>query len=678
MTRIMSEPVAGRAPSQRLTRVLLPSLVLALGLAATLGLWQQARQDAAQVLRTEFSAAADAVTAHLAFRVETNVQVLRGVAALFDASDWVTRQDFSRYVADLRLPERYPGIQAVGFSRLLTPAEKDAELLAMHRDGFADFAIRPPGERDFYTAVVYIEPFAGRNLRAFGYDMAPEPVRWAAATRARDTGEPALSGKVTLRQEATTDIQPGFVLFVPVYRQNSPTGTLEQRQAALIGWVFSPLRMHELMRGVLGQVTFQALQTLLDVEVYDGDRVSPDSQLFTLHSTSIDRPDPAFGLLRRLPLGGRTWTIRVTSTPAFDARLHQGKPLWVALAGGLASLLLALVVWVRTASRQRIAAALQDARRHLAEREHAEAAIQALNVGLERRVAERTADLQAEVAERQQIEHNLRDSERRFRELFEHLPIAYQSLDGEGRWLDANLAMADLLGFDRPEEMIGLHFGDYWDDATGEAFAAAFAQLKACQGINAELRLRRRDGLPIAAMLAGRTQTDAAGRFEGTHCVLSDITEWRAREDEIRALNAHLERKVDERAGEVRAAYAALQESETRYRSLVETTSDCIWELDAQGRFAYISPRFREMTGDAPEQYLGKTPLALLPDGAPLPDARAIGRRAGCPTAACGPGNADPASGWPAPRRRDQRASPLRARGRLPGDAGDGPGHYGT
>ncbi|WP_295622833.1 PAS domain-containing hybrid sensor histidine kinase/response regulator [uncultured Lamprocystis sp.] len=222
---------------------------------------------------------------------------------------------------------------------------------------------------------------------------------------------------------------------------------------------------------------------------------------------------------------------------------------------------------------------------------------------------------------RRELEAIERARERRFRELFEYLPIAYQSLDSEGRWLDANQAMADLLGFDRPEELLGLRFGDFWEDSLRERFASVFAQFKANRGAQGERRLRRRDGSPVTVMLAGRSQLDAQGRFLCTHCVLSDITERQAREEEeVRALNAQLERKVDERTGDVRAADAALRDREEQYRSLVETTSDCIWEFDAQARFTYLSPRFREWTGDPPQAYLGKTPLDLLPDDCAAPE----------------------------------------------------------
>jgi CHASE1-domain containing sensor protein len=58
-----------------------------------------------------------------------------------------------------------------------------------------------------------LEPFGGRNLRAFGYDMYSEPIRRRAMERARDNGELAYTGKVILIQETEADLQAGMLAY---------------------------------------------------------------------------------------------------------------------------------------------------------------------------------------------------------------------------------------------------------------------------------------------------------------------------------------------------------------------------------------------------------------------------------------------------------------------------------
>ena len=81
-------------------------------------------------------------------------QVLRGVAGLFAASSGVRREQFRDYVATLRLAERYPGIQGVGFNQLVPAAQRAAHVDALRRSGLPDYDIRPPGERDPVTLTV--------------------------------------------------------------------------------------------------------------------------------------------------------------------------------------------------------------------------------------------------------------------------------------------------------------------------------------------------------------------------------------------------------------------------------------------------------------------------------------------------------------------------------------------
>ncbi len=71
-------------------------------------------------------------------------------------------------------------------------------------------------------------------------------------------------------------------------------------------------------------------------------------------------------------------------------------------------------------------------------------------------------------------------------------------------------------------------------------------------------------------------------------------------------LTGRVERRLE-------SSHAALMKSEERFRSLVESTSDWIWEIDAGGRYVYASPRVRDLLGYAPEEVLGKTPFDLMP-----------------------------------------------------------------
>jgi diguanylate cyclase (GGDEF)-like protein/PAS domain S-box-containing protein len=77
----------------------------------------------------------------------------------------------------------------------------------------------------------------------------------------------------------------------------------------------------------------------------------------------------------------------------------------------------------------------------------------------------------------------------------------------------------------------------------------------------------------------------------------------------------------------------ALGDSEERFRTLVETTSDWIWEVDARGVYTYASPKVRELLGYAPEEVIGKTPFDFMPPD----EAAKVGRQFADIVAARGP-----------------------------------------
>ena len=160
--------------------------------------------------------------------------------------------------------------------------------------------------------------------------------------------------------------------------------------------------------------------------------------------------------------------------------------------------------------------------------------------------------------ERKDAERQLRDSERRFRSLFENLPLAYQALDHQGVWLDVNPAMAKLLGFECAEEMLGRCFWDYREASpTGQSDQHQREVFERRHVIEGEFTLVRLDGKPITVRITGRPQTGSEGQFERAHCVLMDVSERRALEREIMRANADLEQRVDERTAQLKAAVVA-------------------------------------------------------------------------------------------------------------------------
>jgi HD-GYP domain-containing protein (c-di-GMP phosphodiesterase class II) len=336
--------------------MLAPLAVLSVCLVITFLVWDAARQNASKELQYRFNAEVKEIHGRIDERLNDYRNILRGAGGLFAASNSVERREFRAYADKLELNLSYPGIQGVGFAQLIPAREKQRMIAAMRRNGYPQFSIRPEGERDPYTAIIYLEPFDWRNQRAFGYDMYSEPVRRAAMEQARDSDGPAITGKVVLVQEIEKEVQHGFLLYQPVYRNNLPHETVADRRSNLAGWVYEPFRMNDLMnKGVLGRY-LDTIRDELEIEVYDGDKPSKESLMYD--SQALFPPsDPArhaqFYSIQTSQHFGHDWTIIVRSLPAFEAR-ERSQQVWaVAVGGGIISLLLTLVVWLLATTNAR-------------------------------------------------------------------------------------------------------------------------------------------------------------------------------------------------------------------------------------------------------------------------------------------------------------------------------------
>lgn len=286
---------------------------LALTFAATLFVWWSARgRDEARFVNAVQSAH-DLVIG----RLDIYIATLRGAAALFAASDSVEPRDFKNYVDRLDMQHFYPGIQGIGWTRRI-------------EHGLS-------GEVDERHAIEYLEPMDARNRRAIGYDMYSEPTRREAMARARDTGEPALSGPVRLVQEIFGREQAGFLLYVPVYRQGEAPASIEARRADLLGFVFSPFRADDLFHRIFGTEEFPRVS----ITVYDGPTADAESLLHMSPRSPGHRPVRA--ARTTVEIAGRTWTIGVASQPEWEAGSGMRLVPLALAAGMLASLWLLML-----------------------------------------------------------------------------------------------------------------------------------------------------------------------------------------------------------------------------------------------------------------------------------------------------------------------------------------------
>lgn len=339
-----------RQPRHIMDREAFAWAVLVVSLTLTLISWRNAETEVYQRQHDNFLRVAEKHRNILATRMEDYEQVLRGGAALFATLGMPTREQWRIYVETLELDQWLPGILGTGVTLMVPSGERAAHEQAMRAQGFPTYSIYPPGERDLYSSIVYLEPFSGRNLRAFGYDMFSDPVRREAMERARDTGQPALSRMVTLVQETGAHVQPGFLIYFPVYA-NMPVNTVEARRDSLLGFVYSPFRSFDLMEGI-----FRVPGQIIEIELFDT-RPARENLLYASESGRraarhvIDMP---------LNFGGHVWVARFRSSTRLEATTQSSQPALVLFGGLVLDLLLFSILYMNARHRRRMREAAEQ------------------------------------------------------------------------------------------------------------------------------------------------------------------------------------------------------------------------------------------------------------------------------------------------------------------------------
>lgn len=344
----MDAPSPEARPRALMVRFWETWVVLGLGLLLTGMAWWLLNDQIDRQADARFRARARDLTNDIASRMDTYEQVMRGAVALVDvAGGRISRTEWRTYVAGLNVEDRYPGIQGIGFAKRVRAADLAPHEAAVRAEGYHSYRVTPDGPRPEYFPIVYLEPFASRNLRAFGFDMHAEPVRRAAMERARDVGTAAATSKVKLVQETEEDVQAGFLIYLPVYDRMQPLEMPGDRHEALIGFVYSPFRMNDLMRPIIKD----GIAEDLDVRIYDGPAAAPDALLFEKES----HQRPRFVETRLINVFGRDWTLRIASTPGFEAGAGSPMPQAVLVAGAIIALLLVAIINSALQDRHRMA-----------------------------------------------------------------------------------------------------------------------------------------------------------------------------------------------------------------------------------------------------------------------------------------------------------------------------------
>jgi signal transduction histidine kinase len=344
--------------------------VLVLGLIITGFAWYFAKQKVDQEAKELFNEQAVKAKNALDNRIQVYLDTFQAARGFWNANHGnVNYEQWKIFADSLRLQERYPGINGIGFIRYVQNSEKTAYEQRVRKNNglinsiYANYQIQPPGDRSEYFAVEYYEPIP-TDVNIMGFDVGIEPVRRKAAERARDTGKAAATKRITLIRDGDQK-KPALLIYLPVYRQSiTPTNLLGRREN-LEGFIYASFVAEELIRETLSD----ALNQDFDLSIYNGTDLMYGQDLTLV----ANNPNSHYRQVMTIDIAGETWDLYFTSRPNLRIGSGQDLPPLILFVGILISILLFTIVWSLASSRNQALFQNEQIKQTLLELQHTQA-----------------------------------------------------------------------------------------------------------------------------------------------------------------------------------------------------------------------------------------------------------------------------------------------------------------
>jgi len=284
--------------------------ILIIGLVITYFATSYSKNNFDNEIKQEFEQDCNQIVNKISTRLHSHAQLLRSASSFFESSDTITRKEWKKYIELSDIKKNLPGIQGVGYSSIILKSQLQQHIQEIRNEGFPDYNIKPTGEREFYTSVIYIEPFMDQNLQELGSDMFSEPICRKAMELSCDSDIVTLSGKLKAVREVGLNLHAEVLMYVPVYQNTLTLNNFEHRCKKIKGWVYIPYRMKDLMEGILGFWDLKSSERI-QLKIYDNASLSDQSLLFDSQSANTLMQNDINLLSKTIPLefNGKKWTL---------------------------------------------------------------------------------------------------------------------------------------------------------------------------------------------------------------------------------------------------------------------------------------------------------------------------------------------------------------------------------
>ena len=291
----------------------MPAVLMIIGIFLSFSVFTLLHSNYQQSIQNKFKLAVQNHVQSIEFGIENYVDVLYSIKSIFDASDYVTQDEFRIYVEPFI--QRYPGIQAFEWVPKVAKNQRSGyeDVIRQRTQKPFDFFEQTPErvikiapQKDWYYPVYYIEPLQS-NLIWFGLDVGSIPPAHSAKMRAVDINAPVATQRMRLVQ--TTEGTYGTVISLPVYKANSQTDTQQQRHSALEGFIAIVIKIEPMIENILNSGSDIAG---LHLDFYDIS-APPDERFLYSHLSRTgnvkESSDDSYKIESTINFANREWKV---------------------------------------------------------------------------------------------------------------------------------------------------------------------------------------------------------------------------------------------------------------------------------------------------------------------------------------------------------------------------------
>ncbi len=268
--------------------------------------------------------------------------ILYSGRSLYMASDDVTSTKWRNFVKSMNILDNHNGLRGMGVVFRVPKASLEkhiakykAEIGPQFRIKYVDWEYPDAGkplQKDHFV-VSLIEPLA-QNESKIGVDLGSESKRRTAAENSINSGKPTMTEQISILGNDSP--QPGFQIFLPVYKKNLPTSIPAERQLAFSHWIYMPIITEEFFKGILGVVGPDYIVQIHEITIAGSKQVVYEQMTGAINPNSQ-------GIVKPVQLGNKVYYISLSKSLTYTAS-HDLLSTWIGFIGSLSILIVVLYI----------------------------------------------------------------------------------------------------------------------------------------------------------------------------------------------------------------------------------------------------------------------------------------------------------------------------------------------